>query len=111
MFIGETFGFVHIEAASQGLPVIAFDMMANRESIALTSSGQILLVPYEKHQVIRNLANAIIMGYQMYKDHITGIPHIEACQVAKDMYTYWNHQQHSLALIDMIKECLLLKYH
>ena len=30
---GETFGFVHIEAAAQGLPVIAFNMSANSESI------------------------------------------------------------------------------
>lgn len=30
---GETFGFIHIEAAAQGLPVIAFNMSANCESI------------------------------------------------------------------------------
>ena len=36
---GETFGFIHIEAAALGLPVLGFDMGANRESIVYSSSG------------------------------------------------------------------------
>jgi glycosyltransferase involved in cell wall biosynthesis len=33
LYAGETFGLVHIEAAAQGLPVIAFDVRANAESV------------------------------------------------------------------------------
>ena len=36
---GETFGFIHIEAAALGLPVLGFDMGANRESIVYGSSS------------------------------------------------------------------------
>jgi hypothetical protein len=78
VFVGETFGFIHIEAAAQGLPVIAFDMCANGESVVLfgdtqsnstsTSVGvQSALLPYREGAVVQDLALALLTAYLQHR--------------------------------------------
>jgi glycosyltransferase involved in cell wall biosynthesis len=57
---GETFGFVHIEAAACGLPVIAFDSSANRESV---KTG-ILIDTDPPMAAVENLALAILTMFR-----------------------------------------------
>lgn len=80
---GETFGFIHLEAAAQGLPVIAFDMCANAESVVLfgdnqsniiSSDGaeagrgvQSALLPYREGAVVQDLALALLNAFLEHK--------------------------------------------
>ena len=106
---GETFGFNHVEASSHGLPVIAFDMLANRESIA---TG--VFVQYERGRLIANLADAIVETYLLRhrhrsmssaKERVSYV--METCATARSMYRHWNSRQHSLALISLLDEIII----
>lgn len=90
LFAGETFGLVHVEAAAQGLPVIAFDTRANAESIVThsdntsvsaspSSSGgggcgagvRSALLPFREGQVLQDLAVALLTAYSQHKEQRT----------------------------------------
>jgi glycosyltransferase involved in cell wall biosynthesis len=107
-YLGETFGFNHVEASSHGLPVIAFDMLANRESIA---TG--VFVQYERGRLIINLADAIVETYLLRHRSISSaqerVRYVkETCATARSMYRHWNSRQHSLALISLLDEIIPL---
>ena len=108
-YVGETFGFNHVEASSHGLPVIAFDMLANRESIA---TG--VFVQYERGRLIINLADAMVETYLLRhrhrsmssaKERVSYV--METCTTARSMYRHWNSRQHSLALISLLDEIII----
>ena len=109
-YVGETFGFNHVEASSHGLPVIAFDMLANRESIA---TG--VFVQYERGRLIINLADAMVETYLLRhrhrsmssaKERVSYV--METCATARSMYRHWNSRQHSLALISLLDEIIIV---
>jgi glycosyltransferase involved in cell wall biosynthesis len=54
--VGETFGFTLIEASAIGLPVVAFDASANRE----TTAGGLLVPLRPGDDVVRSLARALV---------------------------------------------------
>jgi len=102
---GETFGFNHIEASSHGLPVIAFDMLANRESIA---TG--VYMEYERDKLIVTLADAMVETYLRHRrmsveERVRSV--MQTCDTARTMFQYWNSRQHSLALISLLDEIII----
>ena len=103
---GETFGFNHVEASSHGLPVIAFDMMANRESI---TTG--VFIEYERDRLIITLADAMVETYLHLHRHMSveerASSVMKTCASAKSMYRHWNSRQHSLALISLLDEIII----
>lgn len=108
-YVGETFGFNHVEASSHGLPVIAFDMLANRESIA---TG--VFVQYERGRLIINLADAMVETYLLrhrYRSMSSAKERVryvmKTCTTARSMYRHWNSRQHSLALISLLDEVII----
>jgi len=93
---GETFGYVHIEAAAQALPVIAFNTGANRESVL---SG--LLVEYRNGTVVEDLAAAMVRVYRQRTMPMFSVE--DMCVAAVPMFERWSTHRHSLALIQTIR--------
>ena len=94
-----------MEASSHGLPVIAFDTLANRESIA---TG--VFMPYEKDRLIITLADAMVETYLRHRDISDGDRArniMDTCNVARTMQRYWNNRQHSMALISLLDEIIV----
>ncbi|KAJ1429321.1 hypothetical protein B484DRAFT_449454 [Ochromonadaceae sp. CCMP2298] len=120
---GETFGFVHIEAAAQALPVIAFNVSANRESVL---SG--LLVEYRNGWAVADLAQAMVRIYRSgfygstveggfnVEGNVEGVEGLEGvqgmfivgdmCAAVEPVFERWGRRRHSLALMDALQEWL-----
>jgi glycosyltransferase involved in cell wall biosynthesis len=128
LFTGETFGFVHVEAAAQRLPVIAFDTRANAESIQPLSAHRgnnsscphvtNALLPYREGEVLPDLARAILRAYVQHEGargcegqredlrvEVRDAPQNEAttCEAELPALQQWNTQQHSRALIEALQ--------
>jgi glycosyltransferase involved in cell wall biosynthesis len=129
--VGETFGFVHVEAAAQRLPVIAFDTRANAESIQPLSAHRgnnsscphvtNALLPYREGEVLSDLALAILRAYIQHEAgrrceekreaSQEGAQDIEEknpraadiCGAELPALRHWNTQQHSRALVEALQ--------
>ena len=119
---------MHVEAAANLLPVIAFDVAANRESILQLRGGELL--PFRDQKVLHDLAAAMARTFLLLHSGGSGIDgsrrrfvdgentdrsnngdeELEevavACATVREMYTYWNCKQHSIALMDSLDEML-----
>lgn len=125
---GETFGFVHVEASVQGLPIVAFDTRANGESIqpihdngSKSSCGGVgnALLPYREGLMVPDLALALLRAYiehrrgQRCRDAAAGGERIstgdahcvghEEGEAALPILSHWNTQQHSRALCEALQ--------
>jgi hypothetical protein len=128
LFTGETFGFVHVEAAAQRLPVIAFDTRANAESIQPLSAHRgnnsscphvtNALLPYREGEVLPDLALAVLKAYvqheaarrcegegEDWRVEVRDASHNDAatCEAEVPTLQHWNTQQHSRALIEALQ--------
>jgi glycosyltransferase involved in cell wall biosynthesis len=125
---GETFGFVHVEAAAQRLPVIAFDTRANAESIQPLSAHRgnnsscphvtNALLPYREREELTDLALAILRAHVQHETarrckekreysrvEVRDAPRNEAatCEAELSALRHRNTQQHSRALIEALQ--------
>jgi glycosyltransferase involved in cell wall biosynthesis len=96
---GETFGFVHLEAASVGLPVIAFRTGGNEETV---SGG--LLVDYIEGRAVEQLAYALLLAFRRRKEPLFNREDI--CLRAKSRVAQWSVRRHSHSLMDVVREAL-----
>ena len=96
---GETFGFVHLEAAALGLPVVAFRAAANAESV---QTG--LLVEYALGSAVHDLAHALMLVFQQRRNGLFSAQ--GTCDAARAAYRHWNTQRHSLALVNALERLL-----
>lgn len=98
--VGETFGYIHTEAALLGIPVVAFRAAANAESIQ-----QGLLVDYRYGKVVQDLAHAMVSIYQQRESGIFTAEKL--CAAAFAVQHHWHSSAHSEALIQTIEQIQL----